>query len=56
MLVVLAVALVLMLCATWIHRMIGRSGAIMVSRVMGLILSSVAATSILNGIKAFFEL
>lgn len=56
MLAVLAITLVLMLCASQINRLIGTSGASVISRVMGLILSAAAATSILNGIRVFFEL
>ncbi len=55
-LAVLAVALVLMLCASWIHRLIGNSGASIVSRIMGLILASVATASALAGIRAYFGL
>jgi multiple antibiotic resistance protein len=54
MLCVLLVAFVLMLVAGWIHRFIGNSGASIVSRVMGLILASVATANALAGIKAYF--
>ena len=53
---VLLLALLLMLGATWIHRFIGNSGASIVSRVMGLILASVATENILVGIKEYFLL
>ncbi|WP_432454123.1 MULTISPECIES: MarC family protein [unclassified Agarivorans] len=56
MLCVLLVALLLMLAASPIHRLIGNSGASIVSRVMGLILASVAVTNILSGIKLYFSL
>jgi multiple antibiotic resistance protein len=56
MLAVLLVALVLMLGASWIHRFIGNSGASIVSRVMGLILASVATANVLAGIKDYFSL
>ncbi len=56
MLSVLGLALVSMLAAGWIGRVIGNSGAIIVSRVMGLILASVAVNSALEGIKTYFEL
>jgi multiple antibiotic resistance protein len=45
-----------MLFASRIHRLIGDSGASIVSRIMGLILASVAVTSALAGIKEYFEL
>lgn len=56
MLGVLLVVLVLLLLATHVHKIIGDSGASIISRIMGLILSSVAVTNILNGIAHFFGL
>jgi multiple antibiotic resistance protein len=56
MLSVLLVVLLLMLIAGWVHRFIGQSGASMISRVMGLILTSVAVNNVLLGIKGFFGL
>ena len=56
MLSVLLVTYILMLASGWINRLIGSSGASVVSRVMGLILSSVATTNILAGFKAYFNL
>ena len=56
MLVVLLVALVLMLAAGALHRLIGDSGASVVSRVMGMILASVASANVLAGIQAYFDL
>ena len=53
---VLAIVLVFMLAASFIHRFIGNSGASIISRVMGLILSSVAVANILNGVKDYFGL
>ena len=53
---VLLIVLVLMLVASWIHRLIGSSGASIVSRIMGLILASVATANVLSGIKEYFEL
>ena len=55
-LAVLLIVLVLMLVASWIHRFIGSSGASIVSRVMGLILASVATASVLAGSKEYFAL
>ncbi|WP_040728280.1 MarC family protein [Thiomicrorhabdus sp. Kp2] len=56
MLAVLFVVLILLLGATWIHRFIGNGGASIVSRVMGLILASVATANVLSGIKEYFAL
>lgn len=56
MLSVLIVALVLMLIAGRVHRVIGDSGASIISRVMGLILTSVAVFNVLEGIKEYFSL
>jgi multiple antibiotic resistance protein len=54
MLFVLMIVLVLMLAASSIHRVIGNAGASVVSRVMGLILASVATANILSGIRGYF--
>ncbi len=54
MLAVLTLAYVLMLASAPVNRMIGESGATVVSRVMGLLLSSVATTNVLSGIKWYF--
>ena len=56
MLSVLLIVLVLMLAASWVHRLIGNSGASIISRVMGLILASVAVSNVLAGIKDYFSL
>lgn len=53
---VLLVAFVLMLLATRIYRIVGDSGASIISRVMGLILASVATASALDGIKTYFAI
>jgi len=55
MLLVIATALGLMLMAGPISRLIGSGGASVVSRVMGLILASVAATNVLEGTKLYFS-
>lgn len=55
-LAVLLVVLLLMLAAGKIHRFIGNSGASVTSRVMGLILSSVATANTLDGLKAYFAI
>ena len=54
MLSVLGVVLLLLLLARYVHNLIGDGGASIISRVMGLILSSVAVTNILGGIKDYF--
>ncbi|MCL6416745.1 MarC family protein [Aestuariirhabdus sp. Z084] len=53
---VLVVALFLMLGAGLIQRFIGNSGASAISRVMGLILASVATANTLEGLKSYFGL
>jgi multiple antibiotic resistance protein len=54
MLVVLAIALVLMLASTPIVRLLGKGGVAILSRVMGLILASVAVENVLTGCQMFF--
>lgn len=54
MITVLMITLILLLLAGPIHKIIGQSGASIISRVMGIILTSVAVTNILSGIKASF--
>lgn len=53
---VLVIVYLLMLGAGQINKIIGSSGASVISRVMGLILSSVAVTNTLAGIKAYFNI
>lgn len=55
-LAVLLLTYLLMLFAGKINRVIGSSGASVVSRVMGLILASVATSNTLAGIKTYFGL
>jgi len=55
-LIVLSIALVLMLCASAVQRLLGDSCTSIVSRVMGLILASMAVSSVLSGIKEYFAL
>lgn len=54
MLIVVGTAYLLMRGAQRISRIIGQAGASIVSRVMGLILASIAATNVLEGIKEYF--
>ncbi|ABG42000.1 multiple antibiotic resistance (MarC)-related protein [Paraglaciecola sp. T6c] len=56
MLTVLVITLILLIAAAPIHRVIGNGGANIVSRVMGLILASLATASILEGINTYFSL
>ncbi|PHR95176.1 MAG: MarC family transcriptional regulator [Blastopirellula sp.] len=56
MLVVLAITLGLLMSAGFIQKCIGNAGASIVSRVMGLILASVAAAQVLEGIKIYYQL
>jgi len=56
MLSVLLITFLLMLLAGWIDRFIGKSGASVVSRIMGVILASVATTNILSGLKTYFSI
>lgn len=55
-LVVLLITLIFMLLATRILKIIGDAGASVISRVMGMILASVAASAVLHGISNFFNL
>lgn len=55
MLLVLVVVYILMLLSGVITRFIGTSGASVVSRVMGLILSAVATTNILTGVSEYYK-
>ena len=53
---VLAVTLIFMLLGSHILKIIGEAGASVISRVMGLILASVAVNAVLVGIQVFFNL
>ncbi|MEM9016188.1 MAG: MarC family protein [Verrucomicrobiota bacterium] len=55
MMAVVLITYLLMLAAGWISKVIGEGGASVVSRVMGLILASVAATNVLEGIKLYYQ-
>lgn len=56
MITVLVIVLILLLLSTKINKLIGAAGASIISRVMGLILSAVAASNIIEGIKVSFNL
>lgn len=53
---VLLCTVVLLLLASPIQRVIGNAGANIISRVMGLILASVAVDNILHGLEAYLKL
>ncbi|MCG7518352.1 MarC family protein [Ruegeria sp. Ofav3-42] len=55
MLSVIAIAFVLMLLAEPIIRLIGHSGAAIISRIMGMILASVAVNSVLSAMLEIFK-
>ena len=54
MLSVLILVYIFMLLAGYINRLVGSSGASVISRVMGLILSSIATTNILAGLGEYY--
>jgi membrane protein, MarC family len=56
MLLVLVFACVLMLGASFIDRFLGNAGASVISRVMGIILASVATNHILRGLSSYFSI
>lgn len=56
MLFVLLITFGLLVLARFVHRWIGDSGASIVSRVMGLILASVAVDAVLEGTRLYFDL
>lgn len=53
---VLLITLIFMLCASWIHRFTGNTGASVISRIMGFIFASGAVNHVLAGIKSYFVL
>ncbi len=53
---ILAINFLLMYFSKPINKRIGKTGAIVISKVMGLILASIAANSVLFGIKDYFNL
>ncbi|MBU2991411.1 MarC family protein [Psychrosphaera sp. B3R10] len=54
MLSVLLITYIFMLLAGFINKVVGKSGASVISRVMGLILSSIATTNILAGLGEYY--
>lgn len=55
MLLVVAITYCFMLLAGYISRVIGKGGSSVVSRVMSMILASVAAANVLEGAKQYFQ-
>lgn len=53
--VILVITFILLVLVRYIHRLIGDSGASVLSRIMGLILASIAVNFVLEGIKAYFS-
>jgi multiple antibiotic resistance protein len=53
---VLVINYLLMRLSSRIHNLIGNSGAIVISKVMGLIVASMAANNVLLGIKQYFKI
>jgi len=54
LLIVIGITCSFLLASNFIQKKIGESGIIVISKIMGLILASYAAQSILSGIKDFF--
>lgn len=52
LLIVLLLTLVLLLVASAVHKVIGNTGASVISRVMGIVLATIAVDSILGGLDA----
>ena len=51
LIVVMGITLGLLLMATYVHRIIGNTGASVISRVMGMILATIAIDSIIGGME-----
>ncbi|MGR8947453.1 MAG: MarC family protein [Gammaproteobacteria bacterium] len=56
LLAVIGITYIFMILARSVNRIIGDAGASVISRVMGLILSAVATSNILGGLKTYFAL
>ena len=56
MLSVILITAILMLVASYAHRVIGRNGASVISRVMGMLLAAVAMENALSGIQNYFAI
>lgn len=53
--IILLITMILMFAATKIQKLIGDTGASVISRVMGLLLAAVAMNAVLSGIKHYFQ-
>jgi multiple antibiotic resistance protein len=54
--VVLAITLGILLAATPIHKLIGDSGASVLSRIMGLLLAAVAVNNVIGAVASYFHI
>lgn len=52
LIVVMIFTLALLLMATYVHRLIGHTGASVISRVMGMVLATIAVDSVIGGMEA----
>jgi len=52
LMIVMLLTLVLLLAASFVHRFIGNTGASVISRVMGIVLATIAVDSVLGGLDA----
>lgn len=52
LLVVLLLTLAVLLAASYVHRVIGNTGASVISRVMGIVLATIAVDSVVGGLEA----
>ncbi len=52
LILVLILTLALLLAATFVHRLIGNTGASVISRVMGIVLATIAVDAIIGGLDA----
>ena len=53
---ILLVTLLLLLLANRIQKILGKTGASIISRVSGLLLASLAVNQVLEGIRDFFQI
>lgn len=54
--VVLAITLLLLLLGSRLFKYLGNSGSSLISRIMGLILASVAVSNVLEGLRVYFNI